>query len=106
MKNILYLSHLLPYPPYGGDRMRANGIIELLKAFGSVHVVTPPSNEFFQQEHVFHYPFDFESKMKPVLRYFWNHPALIQHLKKILKSTSIDWVWIDYQFYGTYIPFF
>ncbi len=107
----LYMSHISPYPIWGGEKIRAAGLIQLLSNLGSVQAIV--GNETSEQlpgtetgPNVQFHPFDFLTHMKPVVRYYLENPALVRHIEQILDKSPIDVAIIDYQFYGKYIRFF
>lgn len=107
----LYLSHIQPFPPFGGEKMRSLGLIHLLAEAGEVAVVTQSSDANLKAscwipEKAKLFPFDFTQAMKPVVRYWLETPALSRHLEGVLREFKPELVLIDYQYYGNYINWF
>ncbi len=106
MTHFLYMSHISPYPPQGGEHLRAAGLIQALSSFGKVSAVLQSPLPEAPQDNISLFPFDFLSEMKPLRRYHQLHPKLTALLQSILQANPIDVVFIDYQFYGQYIDWF
>jgi len=112
----LFLTKLAPFPVKGGENIRSYGLIRILsKIFDEiVAIIGKTANEDFRHynfSNVSFCEFDFKagSQSKLYKRYrskFTLNRELITHIELSVKNIAIDVVFIDYDYYGQYIPYF
>lgn len=113
---ILFISELFPAPGKGGEFIRNYGLCQLLER--STHEI------FFLLGQKFHQPdawkieagrfriFDFslhyttKSQLSDTFLKFKRQPLLLKEFDEVIDQFSPDVAFIDYYYYGQYIPYF
>jgi polysaccharide biosynthesis protein PslH len=113
--NVLFITEITPFPLYGGERIRSHGLLKILETvFSRVVAVTGKSEIAIPGNHYknieFH-EFDFKSilsknKYVNCAKTFTRNKRLLEFIDGLLLNNKFDAVFVDYNFYGQYIPYF
>jgi hypothetical protein len=111
---VLFITELYPAPNKGGEYLRTNGLVKMLKNSGYDFYAVfgykgkiKPDIDLPKEKFTF---FDFnilnvEGRIKGALQTFKKHPKLINCIDNILSDFKPDFVFIDYHYFGQYIPY-
>lgn len=104
--NIIYISKINPFPPYGGENIRAYNLIKTLSGLAKkLDVIVPCKNRELadiNNINIHYYPF----KKMHLAFPFYREKALVDLIGRLMKATIYDFAVLDYSFYGQYIQLF
>lgn len=114
--NLLLITEIDPFPPNRGEKLRSYGLLKLVSDL-NLNVFAIAGNSPADKVTSAKFPgikfFDFDfsryrscSRLSKYFRLFTCQKSLLRLIEKIMDENSIDLVYIDYLFYGQYIPFF
>jgi hypothetical protein len=113
--NLLFITEISPFPINGGEKLRSYGILKLLSELNlNVHAII---GNFDDKEYAkytlkginitkYDYPGYNCKSLTRAKRLFNPDKNLLQLASEIIDHEQIDVIYIDYLFYGQYIPYF
>jgi len=109
---ILFLTSISPYPINGGEKLRSYALQKMLSNIGAkVTAIINESHNIPDLTNIRFITFPFIQSASGVhliniLGIFRKNAALIKLLDELTTSEKFDIAFIDYYFYGQYIPYF
>ncbi len=112
MKNILFITSIVPFPTYGGERIRTFGLISTLAKMGyhiTAIVGKSENKDDIKKGHIDNVTFleyDFPVSNNYVVRafdYFRPDPNLAKIILDLVAKQPFELAFIDYAFLGQYI---
>jgi hypothetical protein len=114
--NLLLITEIDPFPPNRGEKLRSYGLLKLVSDLNlNVFAIAgnAPSDDVTSAKFpgIKFFPWEFSrykscGRLAKYFRLFTCDKKLLGLIGKIMDENSIDVAYIDYLFYGQYIPFF
>jgi Glycosyl transferases group 1 len=110
--NVLFLTSISPFPINGGEKLRSYALIKLLSNIGArVTAIINESHNIPDIKNIRFVPFPFAKYLNKihlvnVVSIFRKNNALIKLIDELTSAEKFDIAFIDYYFYGQYIPYF
>jgi polysaccharide biosynthesis protein PslH len=110
--NVLFLTSISPFPINGGEKLRSYALMKMLSNTGArVTAIINESYNIPAIHNIRFIPFPFEKYLAKihlvnVIRIFRKNNTLLKLIDELTSAERFDIAFIDYYFYGQYIPHF
>jgi hypothetical protein len=110
--NLLFLTSISPFPINGGEKLRSYALLKMLSNLGArVTAIINESHNIPDINNIRFIPFPFKNYLSKIhliniISIFRRNNALVKLLDELTSAEKFDMAFIDYHFYGQYIPYF